>query len=100
VARTDYQGFLDAGEGRISFDEFATRHLEIIDGAAHSDAFLTLIGAAITDRGRIQHSMSSARAVPSERIRPHPHTTGILGGQPDRPCRPYVPICVGRIEDC
>ena len=50
VARTDYQGFLDAGEGRISFDEFATRHLEIVDGAAHSDAFLTLMGAAMTDR--------------------------------------------------
>ncbi len=46
-----YQGFLDAGEGRISFDEFATRHLEIIDGAAHADAFLTLMGAAMTDRG-------------------------------------------------
>jgi DNA-binding HxlR family transcriptional regulator len=51
VARTDYQGFLDAGEGRISFDEFATRHLEIVDGAAHADAFLTLMGAAMTDRG-------------------------------------------------
>jgi DNA-binding HxlR family transcriptional regulator len=51
VARTDYQGFLDAGEGRISFDEFATRHLEIVDGTAHSDAFLTLMRAAMTDRG-------------------------------------------------
>jgi DNA-binding HxlR family transcriptional regulator len=51
VARTDYQGFLDAGEGRISFDEFATRHLEIVDGAAHSDTFLTLMGAAMTGRG-------------------------------------------------
>jgi DNA-binding HxlR family transcriptional regulator len=51
VARTDYQGFLDAGEGRISFDEFATRHLEIVDGAAHSDTFLTLMGAAMTGPG-------------------------------------------------
>ena len=51
VARTDYQRFLDAGEGRISFDEFATRHLEIVDGAAHSDAFLTLMGTAMTGRG-------------------------------------------------
>jgi len=51
VARTDYQGFLDAGEGRISFDEFATGHLEIVNGAAHSDTFLTLMGAAMTDHG-------------------------------------------------
>jgi DNA-binding HxlR family transcriptional regulator len=51
VARTDYQGFLDVGEGRISFDEFAARHLEIVDGAAHTDAFLTLMGAAMTGRG-------------------------------------------------
>ena len=48
VARTDYEGFLDAGEGRISLDEFATRHLEIVDGAAHANAFLTLMGAALT----------------------------------------------------
>jgi DNA-binding HxlR family transcriptional regulator len=51
VVRTDYQGFLDAGEGRIPFDEFATRHLEIVDGAAHAEAFLTLMGAAMTNRG-------------------------------------------------
>lgn len=48
VVRTDYRGFLDAGEGRISFDEFVTRHLEIVDGAAHTDAFLALMGAAMT----------------------------------------------------
>jgi hypothetical protein len=48
VARTDYQGFLDAGEGRIPFDEFATGHLEIINGAAHADAFLKLIAASMT----------------------------------------------------
>lgn len=51
VARTSYQGFLDAGEGRISFDEFASRHLEIIEGAAHADAFLALMGAAMTHSG-------------------------------------------------
>jgi DNA-binding HxlR family transcriptional regulator len=51
VTRTDYQGFLDAGEGRISFDEFVNRHLEIVDGSAHSDTFLTLMGAAMTDHG-------------------------------------------------
>lgn len=48
VARADYEGFLEAGEGRISFDEFTTRHLEIIDGTDHADAFLTLMGAAMS----------------------------------------------------
>lgn len=49
VARTDYEGFLEAGEGRIPLDEFATKHLEIIHGAAHADAFLTLMNAAMTN---------------------------------------------------
>jgi hypothetical protein len=48
VARTDYQGFIDASEGLIPFDEFATRHLEIVDGAALADAFLTLMSSAMT----------------------------------------------------
>ncbi len=51
VARADYEGFLNTGEGRISFDEFATRHLEIIEGAAHTDTFLTLMSAAMTRSG-------------------------------------------------
>jgi DNA-binding HxlR family transcriptional regulator len=51
VVRIGYQGFLDASEGRIPFDEFATRHLEIIDGATHADSFLTLITAAMTRPG-------------------------------------------------
>ena len=51
VARTDYQGFLDAGEGRISLDEFATHHVEIVDGSAHADTFLTLMGAAMSGEG-------------------------------------------------
>jgi DNA-binding HxlR family transcriptional regulator len=50
VVRTDYQGFLDTGEGRVSFDEFATRHLEIVAGAAHAGAFLTLMRTAMTRR--------------------------------------------------
>jgi hypothetical protein len=44
-------GFLETAEGRISFEEFATRHLEIVDGAAHAGAFLTLMGAVMTNRG-------------------------------------------------
>jgi hypothetical protein len=51
VARTDYQAFLDTGEGHISFDEFATQHLEIIDGTAHADTFLTLMRTAMTRPG-------------------------------------------------
>ncbi|MDH3681371.1 MAG: helix-turn-helix transcriptional regulator [Acidimicrobiia bacterium] len=51
TARTDYERFLDAGEGRISPDEFATQYLDIIDGADHTDTFLALIGAAITHPG-------------------------------------------------
>ena len=51
VARTDYEGLLEAGEGRISLEEFTKRHLAIVDGAAHADAFLTLMGAAMTNRG-------------------------------------------------
>ena len=50
VIRTDYQGFLDAGEGRIALDEFTTGHLEIIDGATHADAFLTLMATAMANR--------------------------------------------------
>ena len=48
VVCTTYEGFLDAGEGRISLDEFATRHIEIIDGAAHAEAFFGLMSAAMT----------------------------------------------------
>lgn len=48
VVRTTYHGFLDVGEGRISFDEFSTRHIEIIDGAAHIETFARLMSAAMT----------------------------------------------------
>ena len=51
VLRTDYEGFLDAGEGRISLDEFAGQHLEVVDGAPHLDAFLGLMVAAFANRG-------------------------------------------------
>jgi DNA-binding HxlR family transcriptional regulator len=48
VVRTDYEGFLDIGEGRISLDQFASQHLEIVDGAANADAFFALMAAAMT----------------------------------------------------
>lgn len=47
VVRTDYEAFLDAGEGRLSLDEFAARHLEVIDGAAHADAFFAFLAEAM-----------------------------------------------------
>jgi DNA-binding HxlR family transcriptional regulator len=48
TARTSYRGFLDAAEGRISFDDFASRHLEVVHGAARVEDFLALMGAAMT----------------------------------------------------
>ena len=48
VVRTDYHGFLDAGEGRISAEQFVREHLEIVDGAKNADAFLELMGAAMS----------------------------------------------------
>jgi DNA-binding HxlR family transcriptional regulator len=49
VARTDYEGFLEAGEGRITLEDFATNHLEILDGARHADTFLALMQSAMTN---------------------------------------------------
>ena len=51
VVRTTYEEFLDAGERRISLDEFTTRHIEIVDGAAHAEAFLMLMRAAMSGGG-------------------------------------------------
>ena len=48
VIRTEYEAFLDAGEGRILPQEFASHHLEIVDGAPHMGAFLALMGAAMS----------------------------------------------------
>jgi hypothetical protein len=42
---------VEAGEGRIVLEEFATNHLEILDGAAHADTFLALMQSAMTNRG-------------------------------------------------
>lgn len=44
--RTNYVGFLDVGEGRISPEEFAAHHLEVINGPEHIDTFTTLMSAA------------------------------------------------------
>jgi DNA-binding HxlR family transcriptional regulator len=47
VIRTNYVAFLDAGEGRISLEEFAAQHLEIVQGPEHIDTFATLMSAAV-----------------------------------------------------
>jgi DNA-binding HxlR family transcriptional regulator len=47
VIRTNYVGFLDAGEGRISLEEFAAEHLEVVQGPEHIDTFATLMSAAV-----------------------------------------------------
>ena len=47
VIRTDYVGFLDVGEGRISLEEFEADHLEVIEGPEHLGAFATLMSAAL-----------------------------------------------------
>lgn len=47
IIRTDYVGFLDVGEGRISLEEFAAQHLEIVQGPEHVDTFATLMSAAV-----------------------------------------------------
>lgn len=47
VIRTDYVGFLDVGEGRMSLEEFAAQHLEVVQGPEHIDTFTTLMSAAV-----------------------------------------------------
>ena len=51
VLRTDYVAFLDVGEGELELDDFATNHLQIVDGAEHADAFFELMAAAFSARG-------------------------------------------------
>ena len=47
VIRTDYVGFLDVGEGRMSLEEFAAQHLEVVQGPEHIDTFTALMSAAV-----------------------------------------------------
>ena len=47
VVRTDYVGFLDVSEGRMSLEEFGGEHLEVIEGPEHVGTFATLISAAL-----------------------------------------------------
>ena len=47
VIRTDYVGFLYVGEGRMSLEEFAAQHLEVVQGPEHIDTFTALMSAAV-----------------------------------------------------
>ena len=47
VIRTNYVAFLDVGEGRMSLDEFAAQHLEIVEGPEHIGTFANLMNAAL-----------------------------------------------------
>jgi hypothetical protein len=47
IIRTNYVGFLDAGEGRISLEEFAAEHVEVVQGPEHIDTFATLMSTAV-----------------------------------------------------
>ena len=47
VIRTDYVGFLDLGEGRISLEEFKAQHLEVVEGPEHVGTFASLMSAAM-----------------------------------------------------
>jgi len=47
VVQTDYEAFLDVGEGLMPAEDFAARHIEVIDGSHNAGAFYALMGAAI-----------------------------------------------------
>ena len=49
VVRTDYEAFLDVGEGLMTLDDFMANHLDIVTGKDNAPAFLALIGPALTN---------------------------------------------------
>jgi DNA-binding HxlR family transcriptional regulator len=48
VVRTNYVGFLAVGEGRMSWQEFGGKHLEVVEGSEHIDTFAALMGAVLS----------------------------------------------------
>jgi DNA-binding HxlR family transcriptional regulator len=54
VIQTDYEGLLDAGEGRLAIEQFAADHVEIVTGDEHAGPFLTMMARAFgtSDRSR------------------------------------------------
>ncbi len=47
VIRTDYEGFLDVGEGRLTIEEFAAKSVDIVKGEEHAASFLAMMASAI-----------------------------------------------------
>ena len=47
VVRTGYEAFLDVGEGLMPVEDFAARHVEVIEGSQNASAFYALMSAAI-----------------------------------------------------
>jgi DNA-binding HxlR family transcriptional regulator len=47
VVRTNYVGFLAVAEGRMSFQDFGSQHLEVVEGPEHLDTFVKLMNAAV-----------------------------------------------------
>lgn len=50
VLRTNYVAFLDLGEGKLELEDFATNHLQILEGADHANTFFELMAAAFAPR--------------------------------------------------
>ena len=46
VIGTNYVAFLAVGEGRMSWEEFAPQHLEVVEGQEHIGTFAALMSAA------------------------------------------------------
>lgn len=53
TARTSYRALLDVGEGLLSFDEFASNHIELVAGAARAPVFLALMAAAMSSEAAV-----------------------------------------------
>jgi hypothetical protein len=47
VVRTGYEAFLDVSDGSLPFEDFTTRHVEVIQGSQNVDAFYNLMRAAM-----------------------------------------------------
>jgi DNA-binding HxlR family transcriptional regulator len=48
VIQTDYEAFLDVGEGSMPVEDFVADHVEVIEGSHNAAAFYALMGSAIT----------------------------------------------------
>ncbi len=47
VVRTDYEALLDVSEGVMGLEDFATDHVEVVDGHEHAGEFLGLMADAL-----------------------------------------------------